>query len=182
MLTIVVEKTEFFDDKNQEFIDVEGATFDLEHSLVSLSKWESIWEKPFLGPEEKTNEETFSYIECMCLTDNIPSSTFRNLSDNNVKAINEYVNKKMTATWFSKKKAGPPGRKEIITAEIIYFWMVAQNIPIECENWHLNRLLTLVEVVSEKSNPNKKKMSRREVAAQQRMLNQQRQAQLGTKG
>lgn len=181
MLTITMEGEELFDNEKQEFITTDGISFDLEHSLVSLSKWESIWEKPFLGPDAKTVEETFSYIECMCLTKNIPSDTFKKLSDKNVKLVNEYINKKMTATWFTNRKAGPPGRKEIITAEIIYYWMVAQNIPIECENWHLQRLLTLVEVVSEKSSP-KKKMSRREAAQQQRMLNQQRQSQFGTRG
>lgn len=181
MLTIVVEPVELFDDEKQQFLTTEALTFDLEHSLVSLSKWESIWEKPFLGPDDKTTEETFSYIECMCLTEGIPPETFRMLSAKNVQLVNEYVNKKMTATWFNKKQAGPPSRRETITAEVIYYWMVAQSIPIETEAWHLNRLLTLIQVTSEKNAP-KKKMSRREAAQQQRMLNQQRQAKFNTQG
>jgi hypothetical protein len=178
MLTIIVQLAEGFDDEKQEFVDIETFQLDLEHSLVSLSKWESNFEKPFIS-SEKTIEETLWYIRAMTLTPNVPPVVFEKLSQKHYETINEYINAKMTATWFSDTHAKPSA--EIITAEIIYYWFVALNIPFEVENWHLNRALTLVRVCNEKQTP-AKKVSPKEAARQRRELNAARQKQYGTKG
>lgn len=181
MLTITVPGEEFFDEKSNEFVTIGDVTLELEHSLVSLSKWESIWEKPFLGKGEKTAEETLSYIKCMTLTPNVPPEVYEKLSKENIEAINEYVSKKHSATWFREVKGQGNTTGELVTAEVIYYWLVAMNIPFEVQTWHLNKLFTLVKVIGQKNAP-KKRMGRREAAAQQRALNAQRLSQFGTNG
>lgn len=180
MLTITVPGLEFFDEEAQVFVQTELATLELEHSLVSMSKWESKWEKPFLGKEEKTSEETLSYIQLMTLTPDIPDTVFTRLSPENVAAINAYISAKMTATWFSEDKTKPRS-SEIITTELVYYWMLSLNIPMECQYWHVNRLFTLIQVCNRKNAP-AKKMSRAEIAARNRELNQKRRNELGTRG
>lgn len=180
MLRIVVPGVEMFDENSQEFMTEGDTTLDLEHSLVSLSKWEQIYEKPFLGREEKTTEEVLVYVKCMVLTPEVPEETFSRLSEGNLKEINAHIDAKMTATWFNEPP-GAPGSRDVITSELIYYWMITFQIPFECETWHLNRLFTLIRVCNLKqSKP--KKMSRAELTARNRELNAQRKAQLGTRG
>ena len=180
MLKIVVPGIELFDDESQEFVTQNDFTLELEHSLVSLSKWESIYEKPFLGEGEKSTEEVIGYIKTMTLTSEVPEEIFYKLSEENVTKINEYIDAKMTATWFSDTP-GAPRSREVITSEVIYYWLIAFQIPFECETWHLNRLFTLIRVCNIKQ-AKPEKMSRAEIAARNRELNAQRKAQFGTKG
>lgn len=152
----------------------------LEHSLVSLSKWESFFEKPFLSDTEKTNEEVYWYVRAMTLTPDVPEEVFENLTPENFAEIDKYINAKMTATWFSD---GPNQRRssQTITAELIYSWMIEAGIWKECENWHLTRLFTLIRIRGQQNNP-PKKMSKNEALQRQRELNAQRRAKLGTAG
>lgn len=180
MLTIYVPELEYFDESSSEFITFDSVELQLEHSLVSVSKWESIHEKPFLDKKEKTTAEVHSYIRCMIFSpEDPPDKVEERLSDADYSAINQYLERKMSATWFSDRK-GPPNR-EVITSELIYYWMVALNIPFECQYWHLNRLMTLIQVCNVKNQP-KKKQSKAEIIARNRELNAQRRAQFGTRG
>ena len=180
MLTIVVPGIELYDEVHEEFTTSGDFTLEMEHSLVSLSKWESIFEKPFLSKEEKTSEEVLAYIKAMTLTKNPPEEIFQRLSENNMADINRYIDAKMSATWFNEPKTTSRSR-EVITAELIYYWMIAFTIPIEFENWHLNRLFTLIKICNLKQQK-PKKMSKSEILAQNRALNEQRKAQFGTRG
>lgn len=180
MLKITVPGEEFFDETLQEFNTVGDVVLELEHSLVSLSKWESKWEEPFLGPQEKSTEKTLDYIRCMILTADYPPDTLNNLSDENMRQINAYLESKQSATWFSDDPSAPKSR-EIITSELIYYWLTVFNIPFEVETWNLNRLFTLIKISNVK-NAKPKKMSRAEMADRNRRLNAERKAKLKTSG
>lgn len=180
MIQITVPATELFDEANQVFINVEEQTLRLEHSLVSLSKWESRWCKPFLSKKDKTKEEISDYIRCMTLNSNVDPYTYLCLTDENVAAINEYISAPMTATYISEHGSGRSSN-EIITSELIYYWMIALNIPFECQHWHLNRLLTLIRVCNIKNQP-PKKMGRSALLSRNAALNAARKKELNTKG
>lgn len=181
MLTIAVGRQEQFDDEKQEFFWTDGVTIQLEHSLVTLSKWESFYEKPFLDPRRThTDEETLKYVELMVVSPNPPENLMQIVTARELEEIQAYISAKMTATWFRDVAPKKPTR-EIITAELVYYWMLQANIPFECEHWHLNRLFTLIRVCSEKNSP-PKKMSRADAIAQQKLLNEQRMAKYNTTG
>jgi len=180
MLTFTVPLEEGFDENTREFTVIRGFELELEHSLVTLSKWESKWEKPFLGKDEKTSEEALDYIKIMTLTPNVPEEVWEKLPDRFFAMINSYINSKQTATWFSDPPNQRPSR-ETITSELIYYWLVSYNIPFEVQYWHLNKLLTLIKICNVKNAP-EKKMGRREQAEMQRQLNAQRRAQLNSRG
>ena len=179
MLRLVVPAVEQFDEIKNEFITTRGIILTLEHSLVSLSKWESKWCKPFLSKEIKTEEETRDYIVCMTITQNVPSEVYEHLDHSLIKVIDDYIGSPMTATIITNKTT--QRNREVITSELIYYWMIALNIPFECQKWHLNRLLTLINVCSIKNTP-AKKMSRREVMSRNAELNAARRRALNTSG
>lgn len=179
MLQITVPPTEFFDESKQEFITVKETKLQLEHSLLSLSKWESKWHKPFMSDKPKTSEETIDYIRCMTITQNVDPMVFVAIAHRKdlMKQIMDYMDDSMTATWFTEQEGqGRRRNKKVITAEIIYYWMISANVPFECEKWHLQRLFTLLRVCDEKSKP-PKKMGKKARADWQRNLNAQRLAQ-----
>ncbi len=181
MLRITVPiSSEGWDEQKEEFVTAEERIVELEHSLVSLSKWESKWCKPFLSSDDKTEEEILDYIKMMTLTENVTDDVYSHFTADNFKEINDYINAPMTATTFSDNKNGKRSR-EIITSELIYYWMVALQIPFECQYWHLNRLLTLVRVCNIKNEP-PKKMSKRDIMSRNASLNAARRKQLNTKG
>lgn len=175
MLQITIPPGEMWDEMCNEFVTTKGQTLTLEHSLVSLSKWESKWHKPFLSKEPKTQIETIDYIKCMTLTQNVDPNIYQFITRDNINEINAYIDNPMTATTFFDRENKKPNRS-IITAEIIYYWMIALNVPMECQKWHLNRLLTLIKVCDIKNQPDKK-MSRNEVLSRNKALNAARRKQ-----
>ena len=181
MLRIEIPLTpEGWDEEKQEFVEPKTQALQLEHSLVSLSKWESKWCKPFFSTTDKTFEEVLDYIKCMTLTQNVKPEVYDHLSENNILQINEYINAPMTATTFNERSE--KGRnKEIITSELIYYWMIKLNIPVEFQKWHINRLLTLIRVCEIKETP-PKKMSQAEIMRRNAALNAARRQQLNTRG
>lgn len=180
MLEIIIPETEQWDEVNQEFITSNRQILRLEHSLVSLSKWESKWKKPFLSNKEKTYEETIDYIKCMTLTQNVNDTVYNLLDKDNIEKINKYIGDPMTATTF-KEDPNKKGGREIITSELIYYWMISLNIPFECQKWHLNRLLTLIKVCGIKNQP-PKKMSKKDVMSRNAALNAARRKQMNSRG
>lgn len=179
MLKITIPPSEQYDPVNNLFYNIKEQSLVLEHSLVSISKWESKWHKPFISKDSKTWEETIDYIRCMTLTQNVDPLVYNNINQRIIDEVNEYIDAPMTATWFPKDKM-PPNR-EVVTAEIIYYWMIALNVPFECQKWHLNRLLTLIRVCNVKNAPSKK-MSKREILSRNRALNESRRKARNSKG
>jgi hypothetical protein len=179
MLRITIPAVEQWDETRQEFVSTKEQTLQLEHSLVSLSKWESKWCKAFLTKTAKTYEETIDYIKCMTLTQNVKPEVYNHIPDNVIEQVNNYIAAPMTATICSKNNKGT--NRETVTAELIYYWMIALNIPFECQKWHLNRLLTLVEVCNIKNAPPKKR-SKRDIMSRNAALNAARRKQLNSKG
>ena len=182
MLTITIPITqEGWDDDKQEFVEPKYQILQLEHSLVSLSKWESKWHKSFYSKKELTAEEILDYIKCMTLSKDIDQNVYNHLTSENVKEVMDYISDSMTATTFGKEDKSP-NNSERITSELIYYWMIASNIPFEpCQNWHLNRLITLIRVCSIKNTPPKKR-SKRDIMSRNAALNAARRKQLNTKG
>lgn len=180
MLCIHLDEKELFNENTQEFIYIKEQDLYLEHSLVSISRWESKWHKSFLSIKEKTKEEVLDYIRCMTINKNIDPSIFYCLSSIDLKKIEDYIEDPYTATTFMDHEETAPSRN-IITSELIYFWMASYGIPFECEKWHINRLLALIKICSIKNSP-EKKMSKSATARQNRALNQARRQRLKTRG
>lgn len=179
---IHVPKQEFFNNETQEFYYTKETTFKIEHSLVSIAKWESKWHVAFLDDKvEKTEEMIIDYIKCMTISQNVDPEIYYHLPMETMKEINDYIGDPMTATTFSGTDR-TPNNGEFITNEVVYYWMIAQNIPLECEKWHFNRLMTLIKVCSEKNNPDKKKMNRRDILNQNRALNEARKKAMNSRG
>lgn len=180
MLRIFIEQSENFNNDTQEFELLDSLVIDLEHSLLSVSKWESKHQKPFLSPGKKTSEEIFDYLKAMVITPDVDLDALYRLSQTDIDRTQEYIDSSQSATTFGAmpERRGPG---EVITSELIYYWMVAFQIPFECETWHLNRLFSLIRICNIK-NSKPKKMSRQELAQRNFELNAKRKAELGTKG
>ena len=179
MLQIVVPGRELFDENTQTFTQTKDTTLKLEHSLLSISKWESKWCKPFLGSKKHTKREMLDYIRCMTLN-TVSKDVYNALTSENMEAISNYINNPMSASTVTQNGKRGTGSREIVTSELIYYWMVTYQIPFECEKWHINRLLMLIRICNAKNNP--EKMSKREIMAQNRSLNKARRKALRTKG
>lgn len=179
-LTIKVPAADLFDPKSGRFITTKEITLTFEHSLLSISKWEAKWHKSFFLSTQKTDEENLDYLRCMCLTKDVDPNVFKSLGVKNAKVISDYIADPMTGTTIKHQKDRPS--REIITSELVYFWMSNFGIPFSpCEKWHFNRLMTLIEIASIKNTP-PKKMGAREAAHQRSMLNAQRRAKFHSRG
>lgn len=172
-------KTEYWDEEKEEFINTNGGEIHLEHSLISISKWESKWKKSFINSEKQLGEELYDYIRCMAEED-ISVDLVKSLGMEVITQIVNYINDPMSATTITSYGSNRSPNREIVTSELIYYWMIALNIPFECQTWHLNRLLKLIEVCNLKNNP--KKMGRNDILRQNRDLNAARRKALQSKG
>lgn len=181
MLTIHIEGCEQYNQITGKFFEVKSADLTLEHSLVSISKWEAMYHKPFISKEPRTQTEIIDYIKCMTLTQNVDPYVYNLLKEEHINAINKYIADPMTATWFNETESKSKKSSEQITSELIYYWMIAFNINWEAKKWHLNRLLTLIRICNIKNQP-PKKMSKREIMARNAKLNAERLKKLGTSG
>lgn len=178
-LAITIPGRELWDEKNNQFIEFSSKTLTLEHSLISVSKWEAKWKKPYLTDKPKTREEVIDYVRCMTISGHVAPDVYYGLTRKNLKEIQDYINDPMTATTFSQKPR--KSSSEFLTNELIYYYMTALNIPFSCEKWHLNHLLTLIEVANRKQEK-PQKMPKRAVMGQYRSLNAARRAKHGTRG
>lgn len=182
MIRILLPEKELYDEVNNKFAYLPSRELILEHSLVSISKWESKWHKSFLNTDDKSFDEVMDYIKCMCVEELEDENDLYRLSEENVSDINAYIQDSMTATTFSDFSDNKNTKsREIITSEIIYYWMIANNIPFECQYWHLNKLLTLIKVCSIKNSP-EKKMSTSEILSRNKALNAARRKKMNSKG
>ena len=181
MLQLVIPIShEGWDEKTERFVEPKTKILQLEHSLISLSKWESKWCKPFLSKKEMTQEEVMDYIKCMTITQNVSPDTYDHITQQNINDVVEYINAPMTATTLPPDKSNKRNQ-EVVTAELIYYWMVSLQIPVEFQKWHLNRLLTLIQVCNIKNQPPKKR-SKRDIMSRNTALNAARRRQLGSRG
>lgn len=176
MLTLTIGGEELYDEENERFITNPSVTLKLEHSLLSVSEWESKWKKRYLNNDDPhTIEETIDYIRCMTINKDVDPAVYNRLTRFDLQKIEDYIADKRTATWFRKEEGKGNKTGELVTSELIYYWMIASNIPFECERWHLNRLLTLIRICEIKNSP-AKKMSKKDLYAQNRALNAKRKA------
>ena len=180
MLSITVPAVELWDEASETFVYHREQVLRLEHSLVSVAKWEAKWNKAFLGKQEKTPEEVLDYIRCMNTTQNVEPEVFDRIGVENAKKIQQYIELPMTATTFGEDRSKARSN-EVVTAELIYYWMIALNVPFECQKWHLNRLLTLIQVCNIKNQP-PKKHSAREIMSRNAALNAARKKKFNTRG
>ena len=182
MLQLQIPDTELFDEQQQKFITIKGQTLQLEHSLVSISKWESKWKKPFIERKDMTVEETIDYVRCMTITQNVNQRVYNLLTPEHIKKVMDYINDPATATTIKKLEGKGKGSSSIITSEVVYYYMTAYNIPFDpCQKWHFNRLMMLIKVCDEKNAP-QKKMSKRQAAGQYKNLNAMRRAKNHSRG
>lgn len=182
MLQLRIEDREFFNEETQQFFTIKGQTLQLEHSLVSMSKWEAKYKKYFLSRDEKTMEETLDYIRFMTITQNVNPDIYKFISPEQIRQVNDYIDDPMTATNIKKQEGKGGGAGKAVSTEEIYYYMAAYQIPFDpCQKWHFNRLMALIRICDEKNKPGKK-MSKGEIVRNNRALNNKRKARLHTRG
>lgn len=188
MLLIKVEKQDLWDSETERFKTLKtDCTLQLEHSLISISKWESKWKKPYLETDTrkaKTFEELKDYVRCMTIN-GVPDEVYDFLKREDYVKISEYINDPHSATWFNKaneKKSFGKKTPETLTSELIYYYMIANEIPWEAQKWHLNRLLTLIRICGDKNSGPNRKMSKKDILGRNASLNKARRAASGSKG
>ena len=182
MLELTIPRRELFNEETQEFVNLRSVVIRLEHSLVSISKWESKWKKPFLKPNYKfTREELEDYVRCMTISQNVDPMVYKALTTSELEKINVYINDERTATTFGQLN-GSRQNRQIVTSELIYYWMTSYQIPWEAQKWHLSRLLTLIEICNIKNSGNNKKMPKSAILNRNRSLNAKRRAAMHTSG
>lgn len=180
MLILEIKGRELFDEERDVFIQVKPMTLKLEHSLISISKWESKWEKPFLTKETKTKEQILDYVSCMLITP-VHKDFSLCLTNDDINKVIDYIDLPMTATTVTfLEKTKQKAKEEVITSELIYYWMLSAGIPFECEKWHLNRLFALLKICGAKNAP-KKKMNA-DMARSRASLNAKRRAMMKSRG
>lgn len=180
MLRIVVPARELWNEVTQEFVYFQGQELTLEHSLVSISKWESKYKKPYLSKDKKTEEELRDYIRCMTINKDVKPFTYESLSNDNWTSVKNYIESTESATKFREDK-NHAHNSEIITSELIYYWLVAYQIPFSCEKWNINRLLTLIRICNIKNQPSKKR-SKNDIVRDAAALNAERKRKYNTTG
>lgn len=181
MLRIVIPGVDAWDEINEEFVTTQDTVLVLEHSLISISKWEAKWHKPFLGKDQKTPEQITDYIKCMTITPNVKDEVYNFLTKENIDDVLAYINDPMTATTITDRCGARRASREIVTSELIYYWMVALEIPFECQKWHINRLMMLIQICEVKNQPDKK-MSRKSTMQQNAALNAARRQKAHSRG
>lgn len=179
MLTLIIKASDQYNDAINEFITIKEQTLQLEHSLISISQWESKWKKPFMSKDKKTVEETLDYVRCMSLNKNVDDMVYQTLSNDNISKVQDYIEEEMTATTFGPDNG--PKNKKVITSELIYYWIIALNIPIKCEKWHLSRLMTLINICNIENTP-PKKMNKRDTLSRNAATNAARKKKLHSEG
>lgn len=185
MLELTIDEQEIFNERTNEYLYTKKTFLQLEHSLISIHKWESKWHKSFLSTKEKTYEELTDYIRCMTINKVADDTIYRWIPPDQIKQIVEYIQNPMTAVMFRDPSLiGASKRKEqIITAETIYYWMIELNIPVEFERWHLEQLLALIKFINAKhEDPKKRPKNRQEMAAERHRINLERRAKHHSKG
>jgi hypothetical protein len=183
MLQLIIPEREYWSEENEEFMYVKETKLQLEHSLISLSKWESKYHKAFLDKKNKlSKDELLYYIKCMTLTKDVDQTIYQSLTNKDLEHIKDYIEDPMTATSFGKnaKKGMPKAQNKVITSEVIYYWMCTLNVPVQFEKWHLNRLLTLIRVINEENSPTK--MNKKDIYSQNKSLNAMRRAKHHSRG
>ncbi len=181
MLTINIPERDYFDESTQMFTTIPARTIDLEHSLVAISKWESKYMKPFLNEKPKTTQETYDYIQCMVVGEPCDMLTIQSITYLDLERITNYIQSPNTATTITHHGQQKPNR-EVKTSELIYYWMIAFNIPFECQNWHLNRLLTLINICNIKNDTSNKKVNPKDTLRRNAALNAARKKAMNTSG
>lgn len=185
MLQILVPDTELFDDEKQRFISVKATELKLEHSLLSISKWEAKWKESFLSTTKRSHTQSIDYVKCMTLNPPVDDNVYSALTQEAWDKIKNYIDADLTATWFHEdRKTSAKQKQQIVTSELLYYYMVSYNIPFECQKWHLSRLLTLIKICDVKAQEadKKNKMSKSEIITQNKALNEKRRRELNSKG